>query len=108
MAENVVVAVGDFIVCDREWAVDVGYVSKVTEKMVMYDSYPGGRVARNKIMFAGPEKIAKHLAEQIRSSNAQESGDRAAARLRKEKRNAEFIASAIAKTKAPTFADRRE
>lgn len=95
---------GDFVVVRNTWDVMVIRATRSTKMKVFYiEDYwtVDGTKSRERsvrlqdTLFAGPEPIASHLAQQLMSSEAQLNQDATAAEQRRDKRDQAFIAKAL-------------
>jgi hypothetical protein len=92
---------GDFVVAQSRWNTEVRQVIKVSASVYYYKSDWRNKEMRarlDEVLFAGSEAAAKRLREQLVSSEAQYSNDCKNAALRRQGRDADFIAKASAVT----------
>lgn len=98
MTQTFEIKVGDFAVIERPYSYAVVRVTKATparfEGTGEWRSGGTQRYDRRAAVFVGDEAKARRLFDQLTSSMAQFSEDTRNAGIRRDKRNAEFIASA--------------
>jgi hypothetical protein len=88
---------GDFVVVQSRWETAVRKVIRISASIYYYDDGYFNRERRarqDEIIFAGDEASAKLLCERLKSSEAQYQDECNKSILRREKRDAEFIAKA--------------
>lgn len=93
------IEVGDYIVTADRWRIEARPAIKVTAQCVFWKSDHSDhhfRVRLTDVVFAGPKEHAERLAQQLRSSFAQQVDDERAARERRKKRDEKFIEAAKA------------
>ena len=103
MTEFVPIEPGDFVVVNERWRVTVSQASKVTAQCFWSKRWGNteNRQARGNVIFAGPEQVARKLAERLLSSSALEDEETQKSRTRRQKRDEEFIARANAEKNNP-------
>jgi hypothetical protein len=97
---SIAIKVGDFVVARGQWRLDCVQATKVTKQTVFFIDESWGKPRERRIdfravLFAGPENVTKRLYQQLQSSYQQKISDQQQASVRQEKRDAEFIASAV-------------
>jgi len=102
MATNIIKPkVGEFIVFAETWRGKVAEVTKVTEHTLTYKEEDYDRETRMNLtgaVFSGPKHVAELLAQQLKSSRAQYQEEHNASALRRNERDAKFIAAAGAQS----------
>lgn len=98
---QVVFEVGGFCVVKGSYFYGIGQITKITPQKVFYRDLERSRTKdeqafKELILFVGEETAAQRLLEQLTSSRAQQREDESRARERRERRDADFIAAAMA------------